>query len=83
MDYEQAKQKFIKHIDSLEGRDLMYFLILDCMDDSQADPDFKYILQKIDGGDAITDFMTDHICDRSARNFLKERINDIWSKNME
>ena len=32
MEYEQAKQKLIDKIDSLEGRDLMYFLIQECMD---------------------------------------------------
>ena len=31
MEYEQAKQKFIDTVNSLEGRDLMYFLIQDCM----------------------------------------------------
>ena len=29
------KKEMFKHLDTLDGRDLMYFLILDCMEKSQ------------------------------------------------
>ena len=76
MEYEQAKQKLIDKIDSLEGRDLMYFLIQECMDSQYQDPELYYVMQLLDGGDGITQFLTEHISDRSVRNYLKECIND-------
>ena len=76
MEYEQAKQKLIDKIDSLEGRDLMYFLIQECMDSRYQDPDLYYVMQLLDGGDGITQFLTDHIGDNTVKNYLKECIND-------
>ena len=76
MEYEQAKQKLIDKIDSLEGRDLMYFLIQECMDSQYQDPELYYVMQLLDGGAGITQFLTEHISDRSVRNYLKECIND-------
>ena len=76
MEYEQAKQKLIDKIDSLEGRDLMYFLIQECMDSQYQDPELYYVMQLLDGGDGITQFLSDHIGDHTVRNYLKECIND-------
>ena len=76
MEYEQAKQKLIDKIDSLEGRDLMYFLIQECMDSRYQDPDLYYVMQLLDGGDGITQFLTDHIGDNTVKNYFKECIND-------
>ena len=76
MEYEQAKQKLINKIDSLEGRDLMYFLIQECMDSQYQDPELYYVMQLLDGGDGITQFLSDHIGDHTVRNYLKECIND-------
>ena len=76
MEYEQAKQKLIEKIDSLEGRDLMYFLIQECMDSQYQDPDLYYVMQLLDGGDGITQFLADHIGDHTVRNYLKEQINE-------
>ena len=68
-------RKFKDHVTSLEGRDLMYFLISDCYDSPDSEPEFRWILQKIEG-DAITAFMTDHISDHSVREFIEECIDD-------
>ena len=76
LSYEQAKQKLIDKINSLEGRDLMYFLIQECMDSQYQDPDLYYVMQLLDGGDGITQFLCDHIGDHTVRNYLKECIND-------
>jgi len=73
----EAEQKFIGTVDSLEGRDLMYFLIQDCMGlnaNSKQNIDFYYVLQKIEG-DAITAFLADNLNDRLVRNFIKEEVN--------
>ena len=71
----EAEQKFIKHVDSLEGRDLMYFLIQDCMGLNTAkNIEYYYVLQKMEG-DAITAFLADNLNDRLVRNFIKEEIN--------
>ena len=72
------EQKFIKHVDSLEGRDLMYFLIQDCMglnSNSDQNLEYYYVLQKMEG-DAITSFLADNLSDRLVKNFIKEEIND-------
>ncbi len=72
------EQKFIKHVDSLEGRDLMYFLIQDCMglnSNSDQNLEYYYVLQKMEG-DAITAFLADNLSDRLVKNFIKEEIND-------
>ena len=76
MEYEQAKQKLIDKIDSLEGRDLMYFLIQECMDSQYQAPELYYVMQLLDGGDGITQFLADHIGDNTVKNYLKECIND-------
>ena len=69
------EQKFIKHVDSLEGRDLMYFLIQDCMGlNPEQNSEYYYVLQNIDG-DAITAFLADNLSDRLVKNFIKEEIN--------
>jgi len=73
----EAEQEFIKHVDSLEGRDLMYFLIQDCMGlNSNSDQNLKYyyVLQNIEG-DAITAFLADNLNDRLVKNFIKEEVN--------
>ena len=73
----EAEQEFIGTVDSLEGRDLMYFLIQDCMGlnaNSKQNIDFYYVLQKIEG-DAITAFLADNLNDRLVRNFIKEEVN--------
>tara|TARA_R110001592_G_scaffold59874_1_gene181873 strand:- start:906 stop:1142 length:237 start_codon:yes stop_codon:yes gene_type:complete len=78
MEYEEAKQKFIDTVNSLEGRDLMYFLIQDCMGlnaNSKQNFDFYYVLQNIEG-DAITAFLADNLSDRLVKNFIKEEINE-------
>ena len=71
----EAEQKFIKHVDSLEGRDLMYFLIQDCMGSYNDNSEYYYVLQNIEG-DAITAFLADNLNDRLVKNFIKEKIND-------
>ena len=76
MEYEQAKQKLIDKIDSLEGRDLMYFLIQECMDSQYQDPELYYVMQLLDGGDGITQFLPDHIGDNTVKNYLKGCINE-------
>ena len=73
--HKETMRKFKDHVASLEGRDLMYFLISDCMDSPDADPEFKWIFQKIEG-DGITAFMTDHISDHSVMQFIEECIDD-------
>jgi len=73
----EAEQKFIKNVDSLEGRDLMYFLIQDCMglnSNSDQNLEYYYVLQKMEG-DAITAFLADNLNDRLVRNFIKEEIS--------
>ena len=76
MEYEQTKQKFIDTVNSLEGRDLMYFLIQDCMGlNSELNSEYYYLLQKIEG-DSITAFLADNLSDRLVKNFIKEEIND-------
>ena len=76
MQYEQTKQKFTDTVNSLEGRDLMYFLIQDCMGlIPEQNSEYYYVLQNIDG-DAITAFLADNLSDRLVRNFIKEEIND-------
>ena len=80
MEYEQAKQKFIDTVNSLEGRDLMYFLIQDCMGlNPEQNSKYYYVLQNIEG-DAITSFLADNLSDRLVKNFIKEEIND-WFYN--
>ena len=70
------EQKFIKHVDSLEGRDLMYFLIQDCLGlRTEIAEEYYYLLQKIEG-DSITAFLADNLSDRLVKNFIKEEIND-------
>ena len=59
----EAEQEFIKHVDSLEGRDLMYFLILDCMEKSQR--------MDMDG---LTAFLDDNLSDRLVRDYIKEEF---------
>jgi hypothetical protein len=72
----EAEQKFINTVDSLEGRDLMYFLIMDCMGlQNCQNSDYYYVLQKMEG-DAITAFLADNLNDRLVRNFIKEEINE-------
>lgn len=76
MEYEQTKQKFIDTVNSLEGRDLMYFLIQDCMGlNSELNSEYYYLLQKMEG-DSITAFLADNLSDRLVKNFIKEEIND-------
>ncbi len=76
MQNEQTKQKFTDTVNSLEGRDLMYFLIQDCMGlNPEQNSEYYYVLQNIDG-DAITAFLADNLSDRLVRNFIKEEIND-------
>ena len=76
MEYEQAKQKFIDTVNSLEGRDLMYFLIQDCMGlNPEQNSEYYYVLQNIEG-DAITSFLADNLSDRLVKNFIKEEINE-------
>ena len=71
----EAEQKFINTVDSLEGRDLMYFLIQDCMGLNTAkNIDYYYVLQKMEG-DAITAFLADNLNDRLVRNFIKEEVH--------
>ena len=71
----EAEQEFIKHVDSLEGRDLMYFLIQDCMGlNTEKNIEYYYVLQKMEG-DAITAFLADNLSDRLVKNFIKEEIN--------
>ena len=49
----------IEDMESLEGRDLMYFL-LDCYD--------KCVIE----GDNITQFLTDNISDNKVKEYIKE-----------
>ena len=71
----ENEQKFIDTVDSLEGRDLMYFLIQDCMGlNTEKNIEYYYVLQKMEG-DAITAFLADNLNDRLVRNFIKEEIN--------
>ena len=67
--------KLKDHIAKLEGRDLIWFLIDDCFNCEPANPEFKYLLQNVDG-DNITAFLTDHVSDSSIKEFLEECIND-------
>jgi len=70
----ENEQKFINTVDSLEGRDLMYFLIMDCMGlQNCQNSDYYYVLQKMEG-DAITAFLADNLNDRLVRNFIKEEV---------
>jgi hypothetical protein len=70
------EQKFIDTVNSLEGRDLMYFLIQDCMGlNPELNSEYYYLLQKIEG-DSITAFLADNLSDRLVKNFIKEEIND-------
>ena len=70
----EAEQKFINTVDSLEGRDLMYFLIQDCMGSYNDTSEYYYVLQKMEG-DAITAFLADNLNDRLVRNFIKEEVS--------
>ena len=70
----ENEQKFIDTVDSLEGRDLMYFLIQDCMGlNTEKNIEYYYVLQKMEG-DAITAFLADNLNDRLVRNFIKEEV---------
>ena len=55
------EQKFIKHVDSLEGRDLMYFFNsgLHGIKFPDQNLEYYYVLQKMEG-DAITAFLADN-----------------------
>ena len=55
----------IEDMESLEGRDLMYFL-LDCYD--------KNVIE----GDNITQFLTDNISDELVEDFIKEEADGDW-----
>tara|TARA_Y100001938_G_C7886602_1_gene327717 strand:+ start:165 stop:347 length:183 start_codon:yes stop_codon:yes gene_type:complete len=53
----------IQEMKSMEGRDLMWFL-LDMWDNSLID------------GDNITQFLTDHISDEAVKEYIEEVNND-------
>tara|TARA_Y100001937_G_scaffold6289_1_gene8279 strand:- start:378 stop:560 length:183 start_codon:yes stop_codon:yes gene_type:complete len=53
----------IQEMKSMEGRDLMWFL-LDMWDNSLID------------GDSITQFLTDHISDEAVKEYIEEVNND-------
>ena len=55
----------IEDMESLEGRDLMYFL-LDCYD--------KNVIE----GDNITQFLTENISDNVVKEYIKEEAYDDW-----
>jgi len=57
------KKEMFKHLDTLDGRDLMYFLILDCMEKSQR--------MDMDG---LTAFLDDNLSDRLVRDYIKEEF---------
>ena len=57
------KKQLLEYVETLEGRDLMYFLLLDCMQKSN----------KMDM-DGITAFLDDNLNDRLVINFIKEEF---------
>ena len=52
----------IREMETLEGRDLMYFL-LDCWNNNVIE------------GDALTQFLTDNISDELVEDFIKEEAD--------
>lgn len=52
----------IREMETLEGRDLMYFL-LDCWNNNVIE------------GDAITQFLTENISDELVEDFIKEKAH--------
>ena len=52
----------IREMETLEGRDLMYFL-LDCWNNNVIE------------GDALTQFLTENISDELVEDFIKEEAN--------
>lgn len=57
------KKELLEYVETLEGRDLMYFLLLDCMQKSN----------KMDM-DGITAFLDDNLNDRLVINYIKEEF---------
>ena len=57
------KKQLLEYVETLEGRDLMYFLLLDCMEKSN----------KMDM-DGITAFLDDNLNDRLVINYIKEEF---------
>ena len=57
------KKQLLEYVETLEGRDLMYFLLLDCMQKSN----------KMDM-DGITAFLDDNLNDRLVINYIKEEF---------
>jgi len=57
------KKELLEYVETLEGRDLMYFLLLDCMEKSN----------KMDM-DGITAFLDDNLNDRLVINYIKEEF---------
>lgn len=53
----------IREMETLEGRDLMYFL-LDCW------------INNVIEGDALTQFLTENISDELVEDFIKEEADD-------
>jgi hypothetical protein len=53
----------IREMETLEGRDLMYFL-LDCWNNNVIE------------GDALTQFLTENISDELVEDFIKEEADD-------
>ena len=53
----------IREMETLEGRDLMYFL-LDCWN--------NHVIE----GDALTQFLTENISDELVEDFIKEEADD-------
>ena len=62
--------KLKDHIAKLEGRDLIWFLIDDCFNCEPANPEFKYLLQNVDG-DNITAFWPTMLVTLRLRNFWR------------
>jgi len=57
------KKELLEYVETLEGRDLMYYLLLDCMEKSN----------KMDM-DGITAFLDDNLNDRLVINYIKEEF---------
>ena len=72
MEYREAKEQFLAEVNELEDRDLMYFL-LHQISGKDPNPDYYYVLQAFDD-DNLTYFMSNHISNSAARDWIKEQL---------
>ena len=72
MEYREAKEKFLAEVDELEDRDLMYFLLHE-ISGKQPTPYYYHVLQAFDD-DNLTYFMSNHISNSAARDWIKEQL---------